>query len=57
MKKGSINTNGYLLTLITLTVGAVWFLNWLVHQMYDHDKKNNTTLNKPLDNKGKWWYN
>lgn len=45
------------ITLIALMVGAVWFLNWLVHQMYDHDKKNNTTLNKPLDNKGKWWYN
>ena len=46
------------ITLTVLLVGAVWFLNWLVHEMFDHEYyKNTSTLNKPLKNKGKWWHN
>ena len=46
------------ITLTILSVGMVWLVYWILKNFYEHDyKKNYTTLNKPLDNKGKWWYN
>lgn len=46
------------ITLIMLSAGMIWFVNFLLHELYDKDYKNKSeTLNKPLDNKNKWWYN
>ena len=44
-------------TLCILLVIAVSFCTWLVYNHYQHEKKFFSTLNEPLDNKGKWWYN
>ena len=45
------------ITLIALSIGAMWFVNWLIHQMFEHDgNEDASTLNKPLKNKGKWWH-
>lgn len=47
-------------TYITLSIllgGMLYFLCWLVKQMMDHNYYNEKKFEKPLDNKGKWWYN
>lgn len=44
-------------TLICLALGAAWFVGWLVSNHFHHEKNFLNTFEKPLDNKGKWWYN
>jgi hypothetical protein len=40
--------------LLGLMVYCVYFV---LRAYFSKEKKNFTTLNLPLDNKGKWWYN
>lgn len=47
-------------TFITLTILliAIVKLNiFLFQHLIEKDKDSYSTLNLPLDNKGKWWYN
>ena len=44
-------------TLSILFICGVSFLIWLLKSFFNHEKNSFTTLNKPLDNKNKWWYN
>lgn len=45
------------ITLILLSILMVKILVFLLKAMIKKDKKSFSTLNLPLDNKGKWWYN
>ena len=45
------------ITLSCLLVGAIIFAGWLIYHHYQHEKKYLNSFEKPLDNKGKWWYN
>lgn len=47
----------YLITLSVLAVIGIITLYIVVSSFFKKEKKNFTTLNLPLDNKGKWWYN
>lgn len=44
-------------TLTILLILCVWAIIKVYSSLADHDKDSYTTLNLPLDNKGKWWYN
>ena len=47
-------------TFVTLTILliAIVKLNiFLFQRLIEKDKDSYSTLNLPLDNKGKWWYN
>lgn len=44
-------------TLSVLLVCAIWFLCWLIKVHFQHEKNSLNIFEKPLDNKGKWWYN
>lgn len=45
------------LTLIVLMILLSWFVIWLLVSLWKHDKMKYSTLNEPLKNKGKPWYN
>lgn len=45
------------LTLGVLLVLTTWGAGWLIIALGKHDKIKYSTLNKPLKNKGKPWYN
>jgi len=44
-------------TLSCLLISGIVFVGWLIKQHFSHEKNFFDTLNKPLDNKDKWWYN
>ena len=44
-------------TLIFLIIATTWFAGWLLVNLWKHDKMKYSTLNEPLKNKGKPWYN
>ena len=44
------------ITLSILLIFMVWLCVKLLHALFEHDKKSYTSLNLPLENKGKWWY-
>ena len=50
-------TNMTFVTLIVLCVFAVVAVGWLFKAMSEHDHIEYTTLDKPLKNAGKPWYN
>ena len=45
------------ITLTILLISSFVFMVWLLVNYFKHEKKFFTTLNLPLDNKGKEWYN
>ena len=45
------------LTLGVLVIASTWFVGWLVISLGKHDKIKYSTLNEPLKNKNKPWYN
>lgn len=47
----------YLITLSVLAIIGIITLYIVVSSFFKKEKKNLTTLNLPLDNKSKWWYN
>lgn len=49
--------NLYLITLSILAIIGIIALYIVVISFFKKEKKNLTTLNLPLDNKDKWWYN
>ena len=44
-------------TLTILLIAIIWAIVKVYGALARHDKNFYTTLNLPLDNKGKWWYN
>ena len=45
------------ITLTVLLIGSLIFAVWLLKNYFKHEKNFFTTLNLPLDNRGKEWYN
>lgn len=45
------------ITLGVLLVVSIWFVCWLFKALGKHDHLEYTTLDQPLKNKGKPWYN
>lgn len=45
------------ITLFILLGGMIYLLCWLVKQMMDHNYYIEKKIEKPLDNRNKWWYN
>ena len=50
-------TNLTFLTLGVLVIASAWFVGWLIVVLCKHDKIKYSTLNEPLKNKNKPWYN
>lgn len=50
-------TNLTFLTLGILLFAGTWCASWLIIALGKHDKIEYNSLNKPLKNKGKPWYN
>ena len=50
-------TNLTFLTLGVLVIASAWFVGWLIVALCKHDKIKYSTLNEPLKNKNKPWYN
>lgn len=44
-------------TLSSLLIAGIVLLVELIKAHYNHEKKFLNFFDKPLDNKGKWWYN
>ena len=44
-------------TLSILAIIGIITVYQVIKAWYSKEKKTFTTLNLPLDNKGKWWYN
>ena len=45
------------ISLGVLLVVSIWFVCWLFKALGKHDHLEYTTLDQPLKNKGKPWYN
>lgn len=45
------------ITLSILLILCVWAIIKIFTALWERDKDCYTTLNLPLDNKNKWWYN
>ncbi len=50
-------TNLTFLTLGILLFVGIWGASWLIIALGKHDEIKYNSLNKPLKNKGKPWYN
>ncbi len=45
------------ITLTVLLIATIWAIVKVYSALAEREKNFSSTLNLPLDNKGKWWYN